>query len=213
MTRLAPPINVPGRVSPVMVSVPPTIADGSLRMSAVSRSESSRVAARSLSAPTAITAVIAGGRSTPGKSKPRFAEHTERHVAKRALPVSIALVSLLTIAAPSFIGDPERPLTLAAREAIDALTTPVEQSTHDPSANAQTAPTDAAAPDAAFHAPLPPLNESVAAVAQSEPESAVAEPPAEEGALPQRSETTAIPDSIVPRAPATSPTSDTPRAL
>src|SRR5204863_7955424 len=43
MTRLAPPINVPGRVSPVMGSAPPTIADGSLRMSAVSRSESSRV--------------------------------------------------------------------------------------------------------------------------------------------------------------------------
>src|SRR5204863_1635442 len=81
MTRIAPPVRAPGHFTTV-------------------------VALREIP-PTAITTVIRSGRARTRDVAPQAAPRPAvPRAARRALPVSIALLALATIAAPSFIGDP-----------------------------------------------------------------------------------------------------------
>ena len=174
MTRLAPPIDVPRRAARASFPAPPTITDASMRVSALRRrSELSCGAPPPPSAPTAITAVIASGMPVAQRVKPQASpRQTARHTARRALPASLALAALLTIAAPSFIADPERPLSLAAPEVMNASTMPPAPTTQNVAANVQPPTTDAAPPQASPGASETPRTESVAAATQSEAETA-----------------------------------------
>ncbi|HKP66781.1 MAG TPA: hypothetical protein VJX31_09160, partial [Casimicrobiaceae bacterium] len=213
MTRLAPPIDVPGRAGRASFSAPSMITDESMRVSALRRrSEPSRGAPPPPTAPTAITAVISSGRPVSQRVTPQFSSrHTARHTAQRALPVSLALAALLTIAAPSFIGDPERPLTLGAPEAMNASTMPLAPAMRNVAVNVQSPPTDAAPPEAAPSAAETPRTESVAAAMQPEPEPVgLSNTPAEHGQSPQRDDATQPTDSTLRQALAPSLPLDTP---
>ena len=215
MTRLAPPIDVPVRVGRASVAARPTITDASRRVSALRRrSEPSWSAPLPPSAPTAITAVIPNGRPVSQRVKPRFSSRqSAKHTAKRALSASVALTALLTIAAPSFIGDPERPLTLTAPEAMNASTMPLAPGMQNVAANVQAPSTDAAPPEAPPSESETPRTQSVAAATQAEPEiGGLSNASAEKGQSPQRDDATQPTDSTLRQALASLPPLDTPSA-
>ena len=129
MTRIAP--VTARRAGTVIRSSPATIGEATQSTAPLAFELAWRPASP-IGAATAITAVTGNEEQRGARLEPpSMPQRAAQRVARRTLPASVAVASLIAIAVPSFVGDPDHPLADRMRELDTTVRLPFDRPAQD----------------------------------------------------------------------------------